>query len=241
MTRLTVWRHGRTHWNAAGRFQGQADPPLDPVGEEQARQAARYLAVDPPDLIVCSDLERATGTATALTALVDVPLRIDHRMREVDLGSWQGLTRAEVLAAYPEQYATWLAGKPPADRGGESRVQLDRRVLAALREIDVDHALLITHGGTSRSIIESLLGLPHQAGRWLAVLGNCHWSQLRQQPAGWQLTAHNLAPASDAVLNTADSSGREGGDADAVEPRVDTVDPPDEDVADNGRSVPAQH
>lgn len=236
VARLTVWRHGRTTWNAAGRFQGQADPPLDLVGQEQARHAASYLAADPPELIVTSDLVRAASTATALTQLVDVRLRVDPRLREVDLGSWQGLTRAEVLASYPEQYAEWLAGRPPTDRGGETRAQLDQRVLAALRDLDVGFALLITHGGTSRSIIESLLGLPHHAGRWLAVLGNCHWSQLRQQPAGWQLTAHNLAPASEAMLHGAEPGAGEGGDADAVVDGTDAVVDGDEAVGD-GASV----
>jgi len=184
LQRVVVWRHGRTTWNAAGRFQGQADPPLDLVGQEQGRQAARYLAVDPPDLILTSDLVRAASTAMALTRLIDAPLKVEPRLREIDLGSWQGLTRDEVAAYYPEQYADWLDGRPPLERGGETRVQLDERVLAALRDIEVDHALLVTHGGTSRAIIEVLLDLPLHAGRWLAVLGNCHWSQLQHQPRG---------------------------------------------------------
>ena len=42
--RLILWRHGRTEWNAAGRFQGQLDPPLDDTGRRQAAQAAPYVA-----------------------------------------------------------------------------------------------------------------------------------------------------------------------------------------------------
>lgn len=217
VTRLTVWRHGRTTWNAAGRFQGQADPPLDLVGQEQARLAAAYLAIDPPELILTSDLVRAASTAAVLSNVTEVPLRVDRRLREVDLGSWQGLTRSEVAQIHPEQYAQWLAGRPPTGRGGESRADLDRRVLSALREIDVEHALIVTHGGTSRSIIETVLDLPRQTGRWLAVLGNCHWSQLRHLRGGWQLSAHNLAPASEAMQPAVDSAAGEVGDADAVD------------------------
>lgn len=214
--RVVVWRHGRTMWNATGRFQGQADPPLDLVGQEQSRLSARCLATDPPDLIATSDLVRAASTAEALAQLIDAPVKIEPRLREIDLGSWQGLTRDEVAASYPEQFAEWLDGHAPLDRGGETRAQLDDRVLAALRDIDVDHVLLVTHGGTARSIIETLLGLPH-AGRWLAVLGNCHWSQLQRYPGGWQLRAHNLAPASETVLPDAGVGIEERGDADAVD------------------------
>ena len=203
-------------WNATGRFQGQADPPLDLVGQEQSRQAARYLAADPPDLILSSDLLRATSTAVALTQLIKSPLKIEPRLREIDLGSWQGLTRDEVAGSYPEQYAEWLDGRPPLGRGGESRAQLDARVLAVLHEIEVDRVLLVTHGGTARSIIETLLGVSH-GGRWLAVLGNCHWSELQCYPGGWQLVAHNLAPASESMLGDAGVPAVERGDADAVD------------------------
>lgn len=218
--RIVVWRHGRTTWNATGRFQGQADPPLDDVGREQSLIAARHLAADPPDLVLSSDLLRATSTAQALGSLIQAPVLVEPRLREIDLGAWQGLTRAEVAATYPEQYAEWLDGIAPAARGGESREQLDERVLAALADIDVEHALLVTHGGTARSIIETLLGLP-RAGRWLAVLGNCQWSQLQRRPAGWQLLTHNLAAFPEPQsrgrqVGRAGSGDAEGGDAGAV-------------------------
>ena len=215
--RVVLWRHGRTTWNAEGRFQGQADPALDLVGQEQSREAAQYLALDPPDLILTSDLVRARSTARALTQLIDTPVTVEPRLREIDLGSWQGLTRDEVAASYPEQFAKWLAGNAVLDRGGETRAQLDARVLDALRDIEVEHVLLVTHGGTSRSIIEVLLDLTPQTGRWLAVLGNCHWSHLERLPAGWQLRAHNLAPPMKAMRRDAGVGDAETGDADAVD------------------------
>ncbi len=214
--RVVIWRHGQTTWNAAGRFQGQADPPLNLVGEGQSRLSAGYLAVDPPDLVLTSDLIRAVSTAQALSQLIETPVKVEPRLREIDLGSWQGLTRTEVAAAHPEQYAQWLDGHQPVDRGGETRAQLDERVLAALRDIRVDHVLLVTHGGTARSIIETLLDLPH-AGRWLGVLGNCHWSELQRRTGGWQLRTHNLAPASPMLLGDNQTGLDELGDADAVD------------------------
>ncbi len=214
--RIVVWRHGRTTWNAAGRYQGQADPPLDPVGQEQSSQAAAQLATVPPELILTSDLLRATRTAEALSRIIGTPVKVEPGLREIDVGSWQGLTRAEVAASYPEQFAAWLAGRPLLDRGGETKAQLDARVLAALRRIDVEHVLLVTHGGTSRSIFDMLLELPAASGRWLAPLGNAHWSELRRDPVGWRLQAHNLGPP-DSRLRDLRTGGDDGGDADAIE------------------------
>ena len=99
--RLVLWRHGETDYNAAGRMQGHLDSALTPVGWNQARFAVPALARFSPDLVIASDLRRATDTATVLTDAIGVPLRIDKRLRETHLGEWQGLTGAEVDAAYP--------------------------------------------------------------------------------------------------------------------------------------------
>src|SRR5688500_8423312 len=66
MTRLLLVRHGESEWNAVGRWQGWADPPLTELGLEQARLAAK--AVGAVDLIVASDLERAWHTAEVIAA-----------------------------------------------------------------------------------------------------------------------------------------------------------------------------
>ena len=75
--RLVLWRHGRTAWNADRRFQGQEDVPLDEQGVRQAAEAARHLAVLPPDRIVSSDLGRARVTAGALAAITGLDVHLD--------------------------------------------------------------------------------------------------------------------------------------------------------------------
>jgi broad specificity phosphatase PhoE len=97
--RLVLWRHGETDYNAAGRMQGHLDSALTPVGWNQARFAAPALARFSPDLVIASDLHRATDTATVLTEALGVPLRIDKRLRETHLGEWQGLTGEHHRAA----------------------------------------------------------------------------------------------------------------------------------------------
>jgi len=77
--RLVLWRHGETDYNAVGRMQGHLDSALTPRGWNQARFAVPALARFSPDLVIASDLRRATDTATVLTDAIGVPLRIDGR------------------------------------------------------------------------------------------------------------------------------------------------------------------
>ncbi|MDK3256803.1 histidine phosphatase family protein [Blastococcus capsensis] len=196
VTRLVVWRHGRTEWNAAGRFQGQLDPPLDDVGRAQAAQAAPHLVAaglaGRSTAVISSDLVRAVETARALTALLDVPLRQDARLREHGMGAWEGLTREEVAERYPGQYADWMAGRPVRGRGGEDHVAVADRVLAALVELPpVDVAVVVTHGGTSGRLLELLLELGPDHRRVFGPLGNCAWSELARQSGRWRLVRHN--------------------------------------------------
>ncbi|MGY1721317.1 histidine phosphatase family protein [Blastococcus sp. SYSU DS0552] len=199
VTRLVVWRHGRTGWNAAGRFQGQLDPPLDEVGRAQAVHAAPHLVASAgltprSTAVVASDLGRAADTARALTSLLDVPLRLDPRFREHGMGAWEGLTREEVADRYPEQYADWLAGRPVRGRGGEEAPAVVSRVVAGLADLPpADVAVVVTHGGTSGRLIEALLELGPDHRRVFGPLDNCGWSELARQSGRWRLLRHNVS------------------------------------------------
>jgi broad specificity phosphatase PhoE len=194
--RLILWRHGRTEWNAAGRFQGRMDPPLDEVGRGQAVDAAPHLiasaALGADTVVVSSDLERAADTAAALTGLLGVQLRLDPRLREHGMGTWEGLTRDEVSDRYPDQYADWLAGRPVQGRGGEEPAEVADRALAAVADLpSAPVAVVVTHGGTSGRLIERLLGLGPEQRRVFGPLGNCAWSELQEQSGSWRLMRHN--------------------------------------------------
>jgi broad specificity phosphatase PhoE len=198
VSRVLLWRHGQTEWNRAGRFQGQQDPPLDDEGRNQAARAAPYLlaaGLSPENtLLVSSDLTRAAETAATLAALLGVPLRLDERLREHGMGSWEGLTRSEVADRYPEQYADWIAGRPVRDRGAEDPAQVGVRALAALAALpEAETAVVVTHGGTAGRLLECLLGLGPDQRRAFGPLGNCAWSELVRQGTRWRLLRHNVS------------------------------------------------
>jgi broad specificity phosphatase PhoE len=224
VARLLVWRHGRTEWNATGRFQGQLDPPLDDEGRAQAARTAPHLAellAGQETVVVSSDLVRARETAGALAPLLGVGVQVDARLREHGLGSWEGLTRDEVAARHPEQYADWMAGRPVRGRGGESADAVAQRSLAAVAGLPpVDVAVLVTHGGTAGRLVEALLGLGVDHRRVFGPLGNCHWSELSFQGTRWRLMRHNtsvprpgVAPAPAGAQET---GRRSGADADGA-------------------------
>jgi probable phosphoglycerate mutase len=182
-SRVLLVRHGQSEWNALGRWQGQADPPLSDLGRAQARAAAHSLGS--LDAVYASDLQRATETAVIIAEQLGIgPVILDADLRERDAGEWSGLTREDIHERYPgylpEDRHTAFApekGTPKRPPGWESDGHLRARVLDALRRIheavpDGD-VLAITHGGVIY-VLEDHLGDPFHRlangeGRWVEI------------------------------------------------------------------------
>jgi broad specificity phosphatase PhoE len=166
MMRVVLIRHGETDWNATGRWQGRAPVPLNEVGMEQAQRLAQYLAAHGPRLgaLYSSDLKRAMQTAAAIAAPQGLTVLPEPGLREIDLGDWQGLTRAEAEAWDAERYAAYIAargGSPPPN--GESWDQVKARARRTFDDLtarydETSTAALVSHGGTIGRLIESLFG-----------------------------------------------------------------------------------
>jgi broad specificity phosphatase PhoE len=196
-TRLLLWRHGQTAWNADGRFQGQIDVPLDDTGRAQAVAVAARLAERRPDAIVASDLRRAADTASALAGLTGLAVALDPRLRERAYGQWQGLTMPEIEARWPQAVARWRAGEAVHEVGIEDLDDVAKRVAQALNDAAERSpggtVVVATHGGAARRGIGAVLGWPDSVLRTLGTLANCCWSELRLDPVrGWRLWAHNV-------------------------------------------------
>lgn len=183
--RLVLWRHGQTVWNAENRHQGQIDIPLNDVGREQARHAAQTLLAMKPTHVIASDLERALETGRTLSDLAGIGLTVDERLRETYAGEWQGMTRDEIIAKYPADYAAWGGDSEIRPGGGETRWEVSERVVvaieSALLEIPPGGTLVVaSHGGALRSALGRLLGLDPRQWTILGVLANAQWSVLTE-------------------------------------------------------------
>ena len=176
MTTILLARHGETDWNREGRFQGHADPPLNATGRVQAAGLAAELKAVGLAAVYSSPLRRAMETAQAVVAEHGLdPVEVDA-LREVDVGSWQGLTRVEIETQFPEQFARWL----DYDQGwedGESYEEMGRRAVAALLQLALAHegerVLAVTHGGPIRAAFAFADGTSHTDARRLGPrIGN---------------------------------------------------------------------
>src|SRR5437016_5387491 len=128
MTRLLLVRHGETDWNCEHRWQGHAGPGLNALGARQASAAAERLAASAPAAVYTSDLERAAETAAVIGRRLGLAAPIeDARLREVDVGSWSGRTRAEIAASDPQAFRQWSEGANDGYPRGETFVELEQR------------------------------------------------------------------------------------------------------------------
>jgi probable phosphoglycerate mutase len=169
MTKLLIVRHGQSEWNALGRWQGQADPPLTDVGKKQAIKATKKLGLF--DSIVSSPLQRAENTASIISEITGVgPVTTEVGLIERDAGPWQGLTRIEIEKGWP---GFLDSGNRPD--GYETDPDLLLRIFEVLKKISKsskksDSILIISHAGIVHAL-ENLHNqppkkVPNLGGRW---------------------------------------------------------------------------
>ncbi|MFC0673784.1 histidine phosphatase family protein [Brachybacterium hainanense] len=202
-TRIILARHGQTDYNKALRLQGQIDIPLNPAGERQAQVLGRTLEELAPDLIIASPLTRALATAHAVADRLGEDVRTDPALIERGFGDWEGLTREEIRAGWPELHAEWIAHRPVLGAGVESRTAVAERVGGFCRDLAVQNpgatVLVVAHGAAITLGITGLLELDPESFRGIGGLENCHRSTIavpveagRTGPV--RLLSHNIGP-----------------------------------------------
>src|SRR3989338_1204727 len=109
--RLILVRHGETEWVRTHRYQGASDVPLNRLGKQQARAAARALKGERPFAIFASELGRVKETARIIASVCSKKFQIDGRLNEVSFGQWEGYSFDEVKAKYPKDVRDWYLGR----------------------------------------------------------------------------------------------------------------------------------
>lgn len=180
MARLLLLRHGRSTWNAEGRWQGWADAPLAPEGEEQVRALGAMLAGAGVAFAgaVSSDLERSVATAAIVAAVLGLDeVEVEPDLRERDVGDWTGRTTEEIELIWPGAIEAWRAGRLDRPPGGEHEPSFRARVVGAVERLAARPGgplLVVTHGGVIRAVERHLGGDPRStanlSGRWAEVV-----------------------------------------------------------------------
>jgi broad specificity phosphatase PhoE len=160
--RIWLMRHGESEWNALGRWQGHGDPPLSDLGRRDAEMlsgqiASRVSSGGRRILLYCSDLRRARETAGFIgRALGQEPSPL-AALRELDVGSWSGLTRQEIELRDSARLQAFESEDPDIrPGGGETRREIRTRVRAAVESLAADDPaadlLLVVHLGVIRAL-----------------------------------------------------------------------------------------
>jgi probable phosphoglycerate mutase len=196
---LVLVRHGQTAWNLLGRAQGHTDVALDATGHEQAVTLAPVIAAMRPARLWSSDLARACETAGHLADACGLPVEIDPRLREYDVGVRSGLTLAEFSDRFPEEYAAWLADdESRLVEGAEHTQHVRDRVLPALQDCLAGLApgetgVVVMHGASLKVGLMGLLGWPWELAGSLRGLENCGYAVVSEHPekGRLQLTSYD--------------------------------------------------
>lgn len=198
MTELTLIRHGQTHANVAGRWQGWSDGALTSLGRKQAEAVARRLAAERVQVaaLYTSPLRRALQTARIIGKALGLrPVCLDD-LREVNFGELDGISMEEMAARDPTLFARWnnKADQEFTWPGGEQRADFFHRVALTCDHIVTlhpnDSVVIVTHGGTLRACLAHLL--PGQMAQWWTYpLDNCALTRVSREKAEFRLSVLN--------------------------------------------------
>lgn len=185
-----IVRHGETDYNLSGRWQGYLDIPLNAMGREQARQVGQALAGRGITAVYSSDLIRAHDTGKGIAQACQLAeVQVDARLREINCGIFQGLTRSEILATYPLEQTHWDNSDNYCVPNGESRNQAQERAYEFWQQLiasTTDECVaVVSHGGTIRWLLNRLFTPTLIAGHHFV---NTSITTLTRNGTAWNLT-----------------------------------------------------
>jgi len=164
--RLILVRHGEVDANRTYQYLGRRDDELNEKGRNQADALSSALGDLTFDAVVSSPLHRALATAHSVAAVADLAVRTDHRLIELDFGSWEGRSRAELLEKDPKiraEIESWESDPSCPTPGGESLQDLQRRVVefadALAHEQPGATVVVVSHMGPIKTLLCAALGL----------------------------------------------------------------------------------
>ena len=196
--KITLVRHGQSTGNAEGCFTGQTDVALSELGFRQAELTAKALSQESFTAIYSSDLQRAFITAETIATHHNLQVNIDVRLREINLGIFQGKSFTEIAENYPKEYeAISRRDTSVIIPGGESHGMVRSRVIKAFTEIasqySEGHILIVAHGGVIFHINHYIFGISAEENFKVSYkISNCSINRYEfLAPQRWRLVSFN--------------------------------------------------
>jgi len=176
MKEIYLLRHAQSEGNKLGLFQGNLDFPLSEEGKKQALQTAELLKKFHFEVIYTSPQRRALETAKLIAERLNLPLKVDERLKEISYGILEGRKHSEVENWEP--YQKWLEDpvKNPLE-GVDNLFEVQKRVLEFLKELSEEKVLVVTHGGIVRVALCTVANIPLNS-IWRFSVGNCSLTKL---------------------------------------------------------------
>jgi len=195
MPKIILVRHGKTVWNAEGRYQGKMDIPLNEEGKEQARRVGEALKEFPVKAVFSSPLSRCRDTAQEIAKHHGLEVQVKEGFKEIDHGEWEGMLASEVEEKYPELLKLWRTR--PAEvkmPGGESLKDVYDRAVKAFEEVvsqfsPEDLIVIVGHDATNKVLMCHLLGVDLNKF-WAFKQANCGITVLEYEPETGQVVVH---------------------------------------------------
>jgi broad specificity phosphatase PhoE len=192
--RIFLIRHGETEFNRLGVFRGRYEVDLNDVGRRQAGEIAEALKSEGIDFLLASPLRRAMETAGIIAEALGVACGVDEAFNNINLGSWQGVPKADVMRDYPELWRQWVSEPeelrvPNGETVDEVRARAFRR-LEALMEEDTGDFGIVTHRSVLKGLAAAILGVP-APWFWKFYMDNAAYSIFEHTASGCVLTCWN--------------------------------------------------
>lgn len=171
-TTLILVRHGVTDLTTRKVFSGglaSSNPPLNEEGRAQVRTTAEWLSPmrEQIDALVASPVRRTHESAEILGEVLGHEVEFEKGIAEMEFGTWDGLTFADVQEQFPDELSSWLGNLEHAPGGGESFRAVAERVLAGRDRILEAYAgqtvLVVSHVTPIKTIVADALGAPLEA------------------------------------------------------------------------------
>lgn len=195
LTRFILVRHGETTWNLEGRYQGQIDTPLSPVGVKQGKLVAEALKDIPFEIVYASPLSRSYDTAVMCAELRGLPVIKDERLLEINHGQWEGLHASEIESKYSGLLEKWRSTVVDVQMpGGESIEDVRRRAMEAFYEYiernEGQTILVVAHDAVNRAVLCDILEMD-QSHFWQFKQDNTCINVIEYENGKWRLVLLN--------------------------------------------------